>query len=165
MTKKNSPIWKVLKIILILVLIGAAAYMALVVGSVFLLFKATSDHTDLHGDIIIPESELYIGEPIPIEFIPAEGLEEIHGLMWDVYFTTAEGQEHDYDYLLEGQEILEEYTQSEVNALFGKTIDDINRVTIYTPTKSGNATIDLAGFYRQTNPQVITEIEVMILEK
>jgi len=165
MTNKKSPLLKILKIILILSLIGAAAYMALVAGSVFLLFKATSDHTELHGDIIVPEIELYVGEPIPIEFVPAEGLEDIHGLMWDVYFTTDEGQVHDYDYLIEGQKILEHSTQSEVNALFGKNVDDINRVAIYTPTRSGMATIDLVGFYKQTNPQIITEIEVMILEK
>jgi hypothetical protein len=134
----------------------------MVAGSVALIFMATSDHTELYGDIVVPERVYSAGQPLPMEFVPPEELEDIHGLMWDVNYKNDGIEDNIIDNLLEGEDILLEYTQEEINELFEKDVKDLSRVAIYHPPSSGTLTIELAGFYRQTNPQFIAEIEVVI---
>lgn len=165
MDKNKSKLWRFLKLVITLAVIAGIAYFAMIAGSVALIFMATSDHTELYGDIIIPDNTYYVGDPLPMEFIPPEDLEDIQGLMWDVYYEGTDIESNIIDNLIEGEDVLQVYSQEEVDEIFGKTVNDISRIAIYHPPAAGTITIDLAGFYRQTNPQYITQTEVIIHEK
>lgn len=162
MNDKVKSVFKVLRVVLVVAALGFGVYLTIVTIGVMAVFIRASDHTELYGDIIAP-SQVVVGEPIPLEFVAPEELEGIHGLMWDAKY---EGDENmDYDNLYENEAMLSIYTEDELKALFDKDTLNYEYLALYVPPKSGSITFELFGFYRQTNPQGITYLEVTVNEK
>ncbi len=114
------------------------------------------DHTRLSGKIIIPDTKIKVGDKIPLKLEVPEELSGIYRTMWYP-------NSNEFGEIIEGEELLEKLTEKELENYFGKN-ENLNpdRITIFIPKKKGKCTIFAAGFYRQTNPQPITSIEIEI---
>lgn len=103
------------------------------------VITAACDSTDLEGTIIPSPVEAKVADEIVITLeVPAE-LREIHREMWQVE-----------------PESLGTITCTE-------TGDNCRQAT-FTAVSPGEGTIEVWGFYKQTNPQFITEVEVRVTE-
>ena len=97
------------------------------------------DHTELEGTISPSPVELSIGETITLTLeVPSE-LEEIHREMWRV-------------------------EPESLGTIECASSGEKCRKAIFTATSLGTGTIEVGGFYKQTNPQFIAETEVVIRE-
>jgi len=161
--KDNKFNWKkALKIILLVGLIGAGIYVAVITAGVVLIFNSASDHTDLVGEIHIPDNLFYVNEPIPLELLVPDDLEGVYDLMWDYQLEGSD--EIGFEHLIEGVDLNDQFTDQELSALFEKGTVDTKRCAVFTPESKGKYTISVAGFFKQTNPQGITSIEVIVIE-
>lgn len=105
--------------------------------TVVMLLIAGCDNTDLTGEIKPSPVVVSVGENITLKLEVPENLEGINRETWTV----------------EPQSIGSiEYAVSEEN----------NREVIFTGLSSGSGTIEVWGYYKQTNPQYITEVDVTV---
>ena len=114
---------------------------AILMASLFALAFAAGacDRTDLEGTVSPSPVEAYVGEAVVITLeVPSE-LEDIHREMW----------------------VVEPESLGTVECV--SSGDKCRRVT-FTATSPGTGTIEVWGFYKQTNPQFITEAEVTVTE-
>lgn len=111
------------------------------------------DKTRLSGTIQLYSEDLKIGVPMAITLEVPEDLEGIYRVMWEVEPSEA-------GIILGGTDIIEAYSEEEIKAIFGNDIDTLNvdRIALYIPTEEIDFTIYASGFYKQTNPQPITNI-------
>ena len=108
----------------------------------------TCDHTVLRGEIITSETEIKVGQKVKLELEIPQELDGIHRISWYVEPATA-------------GEI--EYVQYEVK--FGEEeYGKEDRIAYFTAKEIGKCTISVYGFYKQTNPQPITYINIAISE-
>lgn len=116
------------------------------------------DHTELTGEIIIPERDIKVGDSIPLILKVPENLSEIYRVMWTV-------EPKEIGEIVEGDELFEELSTKELKILFNQ-LDEINpdRIALFKAKETGSAEIFVAGFYRQTNPQGITAIDIEVVE-
>jgi hypothetical protein len=97
------------------------------------------DHTELEGTIHPSPVKVKVGESITLTLEVPPELEGIHKEMWDV----------DPDSL----GVID----------YGDCEENCRQVT-FTATSPGKGGIGLCGFYKQTNPQPITDVEVIVEE-
>jgi len=159
----NKFNWKkALKIILLVGLIGAGIYVAVITAGVVMIFNSASDHTELIGEIHLPDKTFHVNEPIPLELLVPDDLEGIYDLMWD--YQLEDSDEIGFEYLIEGVNLNDQFTDKELSTLFEKDVVNTSRCAVFTPETKGKYTINVAGFFKQTNPQGITSIEVIVNE-
>lgn len=164
---KNMPKW--LKVILIILVVLAAAYVLLIFAIAIFLVTTLSDHTDLYGDIHLVSDYHTVGEPVAMIFEAPEELEGIHRLMWDVKLIAKDGKIESYETpkdlkLYQGERLLELYDEATLKMLFQRDSLDLENWAILLASKVGEYEVSLAGFYKQTNPQGITLIRLKIEE-
>ena len=162
MNEKQFNWKKAIKIVLLIGLIGFGIYLALITAGVMMIFNAGSDHTELTGEIQTQSKTFHVGEPIPLELIVPEELSDIHGLMWE--YEVKESDNAEFDNIIEGENLKAYFTDEELKILFGKDELEYDRIAVFTPDQSETFTISIYGFYRQTNPQYITNSEVIVIE-
>ena len=115
------------------------------------LFKA-SDHTKLSGIITVDKTNIKIGETVTLMLTVPDKLDAIHRLHWEVRPATA-------------GEII--YTQIEYEA-GEKNRDGVisypkdDRTARFTARQTGTCTITVVGFFKQTNPQPVASLELVI---
>lgn len=102
---------------------------------IFVLSAGTCDHTVLHGTIVTERTKIMAGETIELKLEVPEDLEGIHRVIWVV-------------------------KPKEFGTLKYKEGED--RKVLFTAIKAGSCIISTFGFYKQTNPQPITEIMIEI---
>lgn len=129
------------------------------------LFTACSllagcDKTDLTGEVTVLTDEVNVNEEIPLLLKVPEELNEIYRVMWGVTFE--EETRINDKYIIFGEELLKNYTEEELKQIFGVEELNYDRIAIFLPNKCGKYSIVVDGFYRQTNPQPITEIEIEV---
>lgn len=118
------------------------------------------DHTDLSGEIIIKDQTWHAGDIIPLILEVPDDLKDIHDVMWAVY-----NLEHDHEYLEQiyfGDQMLNVITEENLKGLLEVDDIDYDRIALFIPEVSGKYSIVVEGFYKQTNPQSITDIEMIV---
>lgn len=104
------------------------------------------------------EETYYIHDDIPLILEVQDDLNSIYRIMWDL-----EDRDNQGDYvLLKGEDMLDQYDESQLLELF--QVDEMNydQMTIFIPDVVGVYKIGVSGFYKQTNSQPITYIEVIV---
>ena len=130
---------------------------AIIVCVVFLLFAGgTCDHTALSGKIVAPDTGVKVGEPVPLILEVPEELSGIYRVEWEA---DPEGKGK----ILYGEQLLDELTEAELSFFFGEAFDP-DRAALFTAEEAGTCTISVSGFYKQTNPQNITSIDLTVVE-
>lgn len=98
-------------------------------------FAGSCDHTVLQGEIHSPDAELRVGEQVLLELHVPEEQKGIHNEYWLVTPQDAGS------FLPEGGS---------------------GRCALFMALKPGTCTVKVRGFFRQTNPQPITSMELTI---
>ena len=121
------------------------------------------DHTELEGKVVVVnEDVLRVGQDIPLTLTVPEKLDEIHGVEW--LLNDSEGELiYDSNVLMVGDALIDEYDDVWIKESFSMDDIDKERIAVFRPIESGTYTIEVSGFYKQTNPQPITEI-ILIIE-
>ncbi len=133
-------------------------YRVFIIVIILVLVLTSCDHTKLSGEIVFKDSLIEVGKThVVLLEVPVE-LEEIYRVMWIV--TPSEKGE-----IIEGEEILETLNDDQLQLYFGQ-IDNLNvdRIALFIPKEVGKCTIEASGFYKQTNPQLITKITIEIVK-
>lgn len=123
------------------------------------LLLVACDHTDLTGEVKLLDDDLSVGNIIPMVLEVPEDLEEIHGIMWLV---ESDVETEDAFDLIEGEQLLDYYEEIELQSLFETEDLKYDRIALFIPKAPGNYEIIVDGFYKQTNPQGITTLEVEV---
>ena len=114
------------------------------------------DQTDLTGTITLLDDAATVHMPLPLELEVPEHLAEIYRVHWDVDPALA-GE------VLYGDKLVENTTAEQRQQYFGsKENFRMDRHALFLPRKPGMITLSVEGFFRQTNPQPITTIEIEI---
>lgn len=154
---------RIFKVVLAICIIIGVGYLLLVTAGVALIIKTASDHTDLYGEIKVYADRPVVSQPFAMELIPPEELDGIHRPMWDVVIKGE--SKSDFENTFEAEEIPERFSSQEIQEIFGKPVDDFEFYVVYIPHRTGKINVEVFGFYKQTNPQYISETEVMVYEK
>jgi hypothetical protein len=132
----------------------------LLAGLLLLIFAVggSCDHTRLTGEVEITGRKVSVGEPVPLKLRVPEELSGICRVIWDL-------EPPDGGEIIEGTELLELLSDEELAAFFGAGEEELNpdRIALFVPQEAGSYVIYVSGFYKQTNPQDITSIEVTII--
>ena len=97
---------------------------------------------------------------LPLVLIPDEGLEGIYDVMWNVF---DEDDNMVTDIVLNsGEELIESEGDDWVQNIYGNDGASIDRLASFTPIEAGIYRIEVAGFYKQTNPQFIASLELTV---
>lgn len=115
----------------------------------FLLSSGFYDHTVLSGEIIIPDSVLAIGNKYKLSLEIPSDLDEIYWIVWEV--EPADSASITFE-ICSGSDC------GKNSAYKG------DRSAIIMPLKPGTIEIIVSGFYKQTNPQLISRKEVLLVE-
>ena len=114
---------------------------------IWILIAGTCDHTQLRGRIVAYPMQARVGEAVELELeIPPE-LDRIYWVMWKVQPSA----DLDYDQV-HGRELDPSYSKADRRAVF-------------RASRPGEYVIRTEGFYRQTNPQPIAEITLIVRAK
>lgn len=124
----------------------------------FMLTGGTCDQTRLTGEVHLADTPVKIGTIIPLWLEVPANLSEIYRVEWEVE-PQANGE------VVYGSQLLGNYTAEELATYFD-TGEGINfdRVALFLPKKKGKCTIYVTGFYKQTNPQPVTALDLEIIE-
>ena len=109
------------------------------------------DHTVLRGAIVPERPVVRVGETVGLELkLPAE-LEGVHRIFWRID--------------TRGAGVLRMERGGEPDSI-GVPWDDSRKAfkVFFTAVKPGPCVISVSGFYKQTNPQPITKIEIEVTE-
>jgi hypothetical protein len=127
------------------------------VMSLILVFSAC-DHTDLSGEVTVITTTHRLDEPIAFVLDVPEELNDIYRVMW-----AADSVEDGTRYaMIYGEELIEHYSEAELLELFDGRKIEADRMAVFIPKKAGDYIIDVEGFYKQTNPQPITQMQIEI---
>jgi hypothetical protein len=125
-----------------------------------LFIFSACDHTDLSGSIHVMSDKIIKNNAIPLYLDVPQELNDIYRTMWGVIYEDEEAMNDAY--VCYGDALLTSYTEDELSVLFGLKALNYDRMAVFTPTQSGTYRIIVDGFYKQTNPQPITELEVTV---
>jgi len=106
---------------------------------IMFLLAGTCDHTKLRGTIVPERAVIKVGETIRLELKVPKELERIKRISWFA-------------------------EPNEAGTFQEKDEDEDSREVFFTAKKPGKCIICTYGFYKQTNPQPITEIQIEITE-
>jgi hypothetical protein len=126
----------------------------ILLSSIIIIFLSGCDHTVLSGTVIVPKTQVNVGDIIPLKLNVPEELSGIHGVMWTI---EPEGKGE----IIEGDQIIKKFSEEEIQSFFGEEYNK-DRIALFKAKKIGECSILVDGFYRQTNPQAITEINLEI---
>lgn len=139
-------------VLIISVLVGASV---LIVGYfAYVWLFVFSDHTQLTGTIIVDKTNPYVGESVSLKLTVPQELENIHRLYWYCEPTNSGTIR---------------YREIEYYDMFTNDADEVvypkyDRTATFTATKAGKCTVHITGFFKQTNPQRITNIVLNIIK-
>ncbi len=125
----------------------------LVFAAGLILTAGTCDHTRLMGEIILEKAEIRVGERVEMILKVPGDLDNIHGVMWDVVPGDMAGIEYKHLGHSKYEKIEDSY----------QVTDKSDRRAVLIAKKPGTCTIEVAGFFKQTNPQMITRKVIAIL--
>ncbi len=120
----------------------------------FLITGGSCDHTQLSGEISVPDIRVKVGDPFPLYLEVPEELSGIYRVFW-VVEPPEKGE------ILQGEQLAEVLSAEELCLYFGEAID-FDRVALFIAAEAGSCRITAAGFYKQTNLQDITFIDLEI---
>lgn len=120
----------------------------------FLFTGGSCDHTRLTGEISVPDTRIAVGEKLPLLLDVPEELSGIYRVCWEVE-PPGKGE------IRQGEQLTASLTAEELRLYFGEEID-FDRVALFTAREAGSCRIAASGFYKQTNPQEITFIDLEI---
>ncbi len=127
--------------------------LVLVLAAGLILTAGTCDHTRLMGEIALEKAQIHVGERVTMILkVPGE-LDNIHGVMWDIVPGDLAGVEYNH---------LGHSKYKKIEGSYQVT-DRSDRQAVLIPKKPGTCTIEVAGFFKQTNPQMITRKVIEIL--
>lgn len=118
------------------------------------------DGTDLTGEVRVLTEEVDVDKEIPLLLEVPEELSEIYRVMWGVTFS--DQTKYNDKNIIFGDTLINVYTEEELKEFFGVEELNYDRIAIFLPNKSGKYRIVVEGFYKQTNPQLITEMEIEV---
>ncbi|GAA0182286.1 hypothetical protein SH2C18_46910 [Clostridium sediminicola] len=129
---------------------------------IFMIFLSSlifigCDHTNLTGEVVVENKAIHVGDEVPLALEVPEELSEIHRVFWDV-------QPDDMGTILFDDELVETLDAEKIEKLFGDCNINPDRVAVFYPKKVGKVRVYLDGFFRQTNPQPIVEIEIEVIQ-
>lgn len=131
----------------------------LILVLIFFILSAC-DHTELTGTIHMLSDDMTCNTEIPLELDVPDELSNIHDVMWGVFYEDATSI--DDQYIIYGDLLQDTYSEEHLKKLFNTANIRYERIAIFTPIEPGSYHIIVDGFYKQTNPQPITEIEITI---
>lgn len=112
--------------------------------ALLLLTVTSCNNGKISGTIKVASSEVSKGDTVDLQLIPDSGFEEIYGISWEV-------EPKDVGYIVyESQPDRSERTYKE------------DRNAQFFATKQGKCKISAHGYFKQTNPQPIAELELSI---
>lgn len=111
-----------------------------------------SNYSDLQGEIIAERRSLHVGDIITLELMLPDRFQSVHRLHWEV--EPAAAGTVDYAAVTE-----EDRRVDEDGDVFYPVRD---RTAYFTAENPGRCTIRVYGFYRQTNPRLITRLELAV---
>ncbi|NLA11365.1 MAG: hypothetical protein GX883_04510 [Firmicutes bacterium] len=126
----------------------------LILVGLFLFTGGSCDQTRLTGEISVPDTRVTAGKTIPLLLEVPEELAGIYRVHWEV-------DSPDKGEIRQGEQLRESLTAEELRLYFGEEID-FDRVALFTAREPGSCRISASGFYKQTNPQDITFIDLEI---
>ena len=118
------------------------------------------DHTDLSGDVLVLYEPLVTDQAIPLILQVAEDLEEIYKVSWSVFLK--DHPQDPLDIIIYGENLLDYYSQEELGHIFNLETINYDRIALFNPRAKGIYTIEVQGYYKQTNPQPITHLDITI---
>ncbi len=132
--------------------------MLLICLTLLIITGGTCDQTRLTGEILVRETGIRVGDTVPLQLVVPENLSGIYRVEWEVEPETSGA-------IFFGTQLLESLTDEELALYFG-TSKGINadRIALFLPKEKGTSTIFATGFYKQTNPQPITTIDLEIID-
>ncbi len=128
---------------------------------VMVLFFTACDKTVLVGEIVIVEVGMTDSNLLLVLEVPEE-LSEVHDVMWTVNCMVEDENVIKNELIATGEILLKYYSVDELKQFCETDELRIDRIALFMPSESGNYIIEADGFYKQTNPQPITKIEVEI---
>jgi len=127
-------------------------YLKIVVIVLFLVGFTACDHTKLSGEIHTSLEEIIVGDTIQLSLKIPSSLEGIYWVHWEIdpaeagIITFSKPSEKNKE-----KDELKKYGHEDRSATF-------------IPLRTGNAKILVYGYFKQTNPQPITSLEILILD-
>ena len=115
------------------------------------------DQTQLSGDVIVPDRVIMVNEPVGLQLVVPETLSGIYRVYWQL--NPEEGGE-----IIYGEALTEQLSAADIQRYFDLDEIDPDRHVLFTGTTPGRVHIEVYGYYKQTNPQPITEFELDINE-
>ena len=122
----------------------------------FLLTGGTCDHTRLTGEIVVPATEIAVGEVLPLVLEVPEELSGIYRVEWHV-------DPPGIGEIIQGERLMAVLSDAEVSLYFGEAYNP-DRMALFRAAETGSCRISVTGFYKQTNPQDITYIDLIAAE-
>jgi len=127
--------------------------------SLAFLFLTSCDRTRLEGEIIVLQENIKAGDEVSLVLNVPDKLKGIYRTMW-----TVENQgtgEIDIDVqILQGEALQDRYTIEQLKEIFNTEEINYDRVAIFIPENAGKYTVYVEGFFKQTNPQPISSLEI-----
>ena len=118
------------------------------------------DQTDLSGDVLVLYEPLVTDQTIPLILQVPEDLEEIYKVSWSVFLK--DHPQDPLDIIIYGENLLDYYSQEELGHIFNLETINYDRIALFNPRAKGIYTIEVHGYYKQTNPQPITHLDITI---
>ena len=129
---------------------------------VLALLSVACDHTKLDGEILIIQSDIVDDGIVPLKLEVPDELSEIYRVIWTIINVNEEDEIIMYDLIVRDKDLLNYYSEDELKQIFNADVLNYDRMALFIPISSGKYIIEADGFYKQTNPQPITRIEVII---
>lgn len=114
--------------------------------------EAFSGQRELQGEIIAERRSLHVGDIVTLELTLSKRYESVYRLHWAV--TPADAGTVDYIAVTEEDKIVDE----DGNIVYPS--DD--RTAYFTAERPGRCWVEVYGFYKETNPQPITRLELAV---
>jgi hypothetical protein len=127
------------------------------------LLLLSCDRTVLEGDILPQVDTFKVNQMIPLVLQVPEELEEIHRTMWHIDYEGYDIEDMKTQ-LFEGEEILDILSEEEIKDLFNLEEINYDRIALFIPNQATTYVVIVDGFFRQTNPQGITSLEIKVNE-
>jgi hypothetical protein len=117
------------------------------------LFLLSCDHTDLNGEIVFKNNDFVVGDSIQLFLKIPNELDGIYWIHWEV-------EPREFGEIIYSKPSENKF-ENDVLKRYGKE----DRKAVFIPSKSGEVKIFTYGYFKQTNPQMITSLEVDIVTK
>lgn len=114
--------------------------------------KVFSGYSDLQGEIIAERRSLHVGDIITLELTVPERYDSVNRLHWKV--EPASTGTVDYERVTKGDSVINESG----DILYPKK----DRTAYFTAEFPGRCSVEVYGFYKRPDPQLITRLELAV---